>query len=165
MADRKIKLVRIAHAIYQHTDLAPVEKFIADFGFIECARSTTGPERIYYRGYGTEPFVCCIEKADKNAFGGVGFVVESEDDLKHAAATLPGATEIYEMKDTPGGGKCVTFYDPYDGFPFHLVHGQTPVEATEPSFPELKINYVSGPFIPFPQRNSIDVGIIQGDVV
>jgi hypothetical protein len=47
------------------------------------------------------------------------------------------------MKDLPGGGKRVTFYDPVDGFPFHLVHGQTPVAAEDPGFPAQKYNYVS----------------------
>jgi hypothetical protein len=38
--------------------------------------------------------------------------------------TLPGASKIYELTDAPGGGKCVTFHDSVDGFPFHLVFGQ-----------------------------------------
>lgn len=150
-APRKIKLVRIAHAIYRHKDLAPSEAFLRDFGFNECSRHTVSSspdnvERIYYRGYGTEPFVVCIEKADENSFGGVAFVVESEDDLQYASETLPGATGVYDLAETkgaPGGGKCVTFSDPTDGFPFHLVYGQTAVDAHEPHFPELKINYVS----------------------
>lgn len=54
----------------------------------------------------------------------VGFVVESLEDLEYASETLPGATSIYELKDAPGGGKCVTFYDPVDGWPMHLVRGQ-----------------------------------------
>jgi hypothetical protein len=57
------------------------------------------------------------------------------------AETKP--TEVYELRDAPGGGKCVTFYDPVDGFPFHLVYGQTPVERLDPHFPEVKINFVS----------------------
>jgi len=47
------------------------------------------------------------------------------------------------LKDLPGGGKRVTFYDPVDGFPFHLVYGQTPVALEDPGFPALKYNYVS----------------------
>lgn len=146
---RKINLVRIAHAYYRHANLGPAEKFALDFGFHEAARVATNdlnrPERIYYRGYGTEPFVLCLEKADdgKNAFGGVAFTVESEDDLHYAAETLPSATAIYDLEDAPGGGKCVTFRDPIDGFPFHLVHGQAVIETTEPNFPKLKVNYVS----------------------
>jgi hypothetical protein len=143
---KTIKLVRIAHVYYKHNkDVAKVREFMSDFGFLEV--SQVG-KKIYYRGYGTEPFVICLEESDETAFGGAAFVVESEEDLIHASKILPAETkpsEVYELTDAPGGGKCVTFYDPVDGFPFHLVHGQTPVEATDPCFPVLKVNYVSIP--------------------
>lgn len=141
---KKIQLVRIAHVYYKHADIDKAKEFMDDFGFY--AAKQVG-ERLYYRGYGTEPFVICIEKAEKNEFGGAAFVVESEEDLHNAAKILPAETkptEVYELKDAPGGGKCVTFYDPVDGFPFHLVYGQTPVERMDPHFPEVKINFVSG---------------------
>lgn len=140
--DRKIQLVRIAHVYYKHKDIDAAVTFYGDFGFREVSRAGN---KIFYRGYGTEPFVLCAESADEDLFGGPAFVVESEDELKYASETLPGATEIYELKDAPGGGKCVTFYDPYDGFPFHLVHGQEAVEASPPNFPDQKINYVRRP--------------------
>ncbi len=57
--------------------------------------------------------------------------MESIDHLELAIKELPGASEIYEQTDMPGGGKCVTFHDPVDNFPFHLVYGQTPVEMTQ----------------------------------
>ena len=63
----------------------------------------------------------CPEKSDEDAFGGVAFQVESETDLEYASKTLPGASEVYELADAPGGGRCVTFKDPVDGFPFHLM--------------------------------------------
>ncbi|KAJ9161694.1 Glyoxalase/Bleomycin resistance protein/Dihydroxybiphenyl dioxygenase [Coniochaeta hoffmannii] len=138
---KKIQLVRIAHVYYKHKDIERAKEFMDDFGFY--AAKQVG-ERLYYRGYGEEPFVICIEKADKDEFGGAAFVVESEDDLHNAAKILPKETkpsEVYELKDAPGGGKCVTFYDPVDGFPFHLVYGQTPVERMDPHFPEVKINF------------------------
>ena len=52
-------------------------------------------------------------------------------------------SDVYEST-APGGGKCVTFYDPVDGFPFHLVWGQSKVEPLDPRFPDLKPNFVSG---------------------
>lgn len=61
------------------------------------------------------------------------------EDLELATQKLPGASQIYESK-APGGGKCVTFHDPTDGFPFHLIYSQTPVEMTE-TFPELEYNF------------------------
>lgn len=140
---KKIQLVRIAHVWYKHQDAEAAKRFAVDFGFVKAAEvgKTT-----FYRGYGTEPFCLAIEASDTTEFGGAAFVVESEEDLVHAAKTLPKecrATEVHEMKDIPGGGKRVTFYDPVDGFPFHLVHGQTPVAREDPEFPILKFNYVS----------------------
>ncbi|KAL1874931.1 hypothetical protein VTK73DRAFT_10357 [Phialemonium thermophilum] len=138
---KKIRLVRIAHVYYKHKDIDKARAFAEDFGFFETARNGA---RTYYRGYGTEPFVLCLEEASEAKFGGAAFVVESEEDLVHASKTLPAevkASEVYELTDAPGGGKAVTFYDPVDGFPFHLVYGQTPVEPMDPKFPEVKVNY------------------------
>jgi len=139
---KKIQLNRIAHVYYKHEDIEKATQFMEDFGFseVEIIGKTT-----YYRGYGTEPFVIAIEASTKTEFGGAAFAVDSEEDLVYASKSLPKeakATEVYDLK-TPGGGKGVTFYDPVDGFPFHLVYGQTPVERRDPNFPTLKINYVS----------------------
>lgn len=140
---KKIQLVRIAHVWYKHKDIEAAKKFAVNFGFVETAQvgKTT-----FFRGYGTEPFSLALEASDKDEFGGAAFAVESEEDLVQAAKTLPNecnATEVHEMKDIPGGGKRVTFYDPVDGFPFHLVYGQTLVPREDPEFPILKFNYVS----------------------
>ncbi|KAJ4294930.1 hypothetical protein N0V88_005169 [Collariella sp. IMI 366227] len=144
---KKIQLVRIAHVWYKHENVEAAKQFAQDFGFVETAQvgKTT-----FFRGYGTEPFALAIEASDKNEFGGAAFVVESEEDLVQACKTLPNAcraTGVEEMKGYPGGGKQVTFYDPVDGFPFHLSpkktqgFGQTPVAKEDPGFPILKYNY------------------------
>ena len=140
MAERKIQLVRIAHVYYKHKDIDAARAFYDDFGFFETQRVGN---RTFYRGYGTEPFVLCAEEGDRDEFLGPGFVVESLEDLEHASKTLPDATGIYELDNVPGGGKCVTFKDPVDGWPFHLVYGQESVAEEPPEFPDLKINYVS----------------------
>lgn len=140
---KKIQLVRIAHVWYKHTDIETAKQFALDFGFVETAQ--TG-KTTFYRGYGTEPFALALEESDKNEFGGAAFVVESEEELVHASKSLPKEcrpTEVHEMKDIPGGGKRVTFYDPVDGFPFHLIHGQTLVKQEDPGFPLLQFNFVS----------------------
>ncbi|KAK4175408.1 Glyoxalase/Bleomycin resistance protein/Dihydroxybiphenyl dioxygenase [Triangularia setosa] len=132
----KIKLVRIAHVYYTHADLDKAREFLADFGF------TVAEDRgdtVYYKGYGTEPFVYCATKGPENEFGGAGFVVESMADLELASKTLPKATPILDS-DAPGGGKRVTFRDPVDDFPFHLVYGQTPIEKSA-HLPELEYNF------------------------
>lgn len=142
-ATRKIMLNRIAHVYYEHKNIEKQTAFLNDFGFYEAKRVGN---KIYYRGYSDEPFLYCAISGDEDKFGGAAFVVDSEEDLVHAAATLPGATEIYELKDAPGGGRCVTFKDPVDGFPFHLVFGQNLSKLeNEPSFPQLEYNYVWAP--------------------
>ncbi|KAJ3458008.1 hypothetical protein MRS44_012117 [Fusarium solani] len=126
--DSKIKVLRLGHVYYKHKDSAKAEKFLAAFGFIEVKREG---KRIYYRGYGSEPFLYCLEESSVNEFGGAALVVESSEDLEKARAIFPDATEIYDLDEAPGGGRCVTVKDPIDGWPLHLVHGQTPVEPAK----------------------------------
>lgn len=132
----KIQLNHIAHVYYTHKNFDKQVQFLADFGF---QKEKVVGKSIYYRGYGPEPFVYVLTAGDEDAFGGAAFAVESEEDLVLAAATLPNATPIYELTDAPGGGKCVTFNDPVDGFPMHLVYGQTMRQVTE--FPERDFNF------------------------
>ncbi|KAL8403587.1 hypothetical protein RB594_008735 [Gaeumannomyces avenae] len=150
---KKIKLTHLAHVYYRFKDLAPIRAFYEDFGFYEVKRVG---EKTYYRGYGAEPFVICAEPADADEFGGAAFGVESEEDLVHASLSLPAecrATKVYDLTDAPGGGKGVTFYDPVDGFPFHLVYGQEKVPLMDPNFPDQKIN--------FPLEKTRDVNTFQ----
>jgi len=135
--------VRISHVYYKHENIDKAKQFMEDFGFVETAEIG---KKTFYRGYGTEPFVMALEASTTTEFGGAAFAVESEEDLEYASKILPKEskpTEVYDLKDTPGGGRAVTFYDPVDGFPFHLVYGQTPAEPRDPGFPTLKVNYVS----------------------
>ncbi|KAF3768078.1 hypothetical protein M406DRAFT_321841 [Cryphonectria parasitica EP155] len=142
-APKKIQLTRISHIYYKYKpeDVDAARAFMVDFGFFEVKRE--GP-RTYYRGYGVEPFVLCVEASDETKFGGTAFAVDSLEELERASKTLPKeakATDVYEMEGAPGGGKCVTFYDPVDGFPFHLVYGQELVEPLSLELPEPKPNY------------------------
>ncbi|POS69826.1 glyoxalase family protein, partial [Diaporthe helianthi] len=159
MADTdKIRLHRIAHVYYKYStqEVDAARLFMTDFGFFESKR--VGP-RTYYRGYGSEPFVLCVEASAKTEFGGAAFAVDSLAELEKAARILPPEskpTDIYELTDAPGGGKCVTFYDPTDGFPTHLVYGQEKVEELDPKFPELKLNFVSSPILAAAVREGDD---------
>jgi hypothetical protein len=135
--DSRIKIVRLAHVYYKHKNMAAEEQFLKDFGFIETQRVG---KKIFYRGYGAEPFVYCAEEGEEDEFGGTGCVVESMADLELATKCIPTASAIYDLK-TPGGGKCVTFKDPVDGWPMHLVYGQTPVEPSQ-EFGYLDFNFV-----------------------
>ena len=132
----KISLKRIAHVYYTHADLEETNSFLLDFGLTMVKQTN---DTIYYRGYGSEPFVYCAARGESNVFGGTAFVVDSFSDLELATQTLPLATPIHDL-DAPGGGKRVIFYDPVDNCPFHLVYGQAAVEPTA-SFPELEYNF------------------------
>lgn len=117
----KIMLVRPTHVYYKHKNLSKEREFLADFGFAEEIRVGN---LTYYRGYGPDPFAYVAEDSSVDEFGGAAFVVESKEDLERASETIPGATEVHEMVGAPGGGLRVTFRDPVDGWPFHLVWGQ-----------------------------------------
>ncbi|KAE8143229.1 fungal-specific transcription factor domain-containing protein [Aspergillus pseudotamarii] len=135
--ESRINLTRIAHVFYTHKEIDKAHQFLLDFGFQEVKR--VGND-IYYRGTSSEPFVYCARRGENDEFGGAAFVVESESDL-FAATKLPGATGIYDFNDALGGGRCVTFHDPIDKFPFHLVHGQK-AHADEKVLPQLDYNFV-----------------------
>lgn len=141
----KIRLHHISHVYYKYTPDAidAARTFMDDFGFFETKR--VGP-KTYYRGYGEEPFVICIEVSTETKFGGAAFAVDSLEELERASKVLPKeskATDVYELTDAPGRGKCVTLYDPVDGFPMHLVYGQESVEPFNPQLPDVRPNFVS----------------------
>ncbi len=144
----KIKLVRIAHVCYIHSDMDTAHKFMSDFGLKVAERRD---DRVFYKGYGRDPFVYCAIKGSEKSFAGAAFVVESLGDLERASKTLPKASGI-EALDAPGGGKRVTFYDPVDGFPFHLVYGQDEAQPGK-DYAELDYNY--------PQHKNRDVNRTQ----
>ena len=139
---RQIRLVRLTHVYYTHKDITKATQFLDDFGFQKAKTiRKDGKVVIYYRGTGPEPFVYCLREGDVDEFGGAAFVVESREDLEYASQTLPGTSDVHELLEAPGGGLCVTFRDPVDGFPFHLVYGQT-LEKETRALPQLKYNYV-----------------------
>ncbi len=154
----KVVLVRIAHVYYTHAGFEREHQFLTDFGFTEVSRVNVGKpnETIYYRGYGTEPWVYCAKKGEEDAFGGAAFIVESRKDLELATRVIPTASEIWEMKDAPGGGECVTVKDPVDGFELHLVYGQVQRELEE-QHEQRVFNYV-GPV----SDTSVDENVTDG---
>ncbi|CAN8103215.1 unnamed protein product [Discula destructiva] len=138
----KIQLSRISHVYYRYKpeDIDAARTFMKDFGFFE---AKSEGNRTYYRGYGNEPFVLCVEASDKTEFGGAAFAVDSLEELERASKILAKeakATDVYDLMNVPGGGKAVTFYEPVDGFPFHLIWGQQQVEPLSLGLPEPKLN-------------------------
>jgi hypothetical protein len=138
MDGRRIRLVRLAHVYYTHADIDKAVQFLYDFGFQKVKQ--VGKD-LYFRGTSPEPFVYCAREGEACEFGGAAFVVESMEDLEYASQSLPSASKVYSLDDAPGGGFGVTFRDPIDAFPFHLVYGQ----ASAPDIaglPQLQYNLV-----------------------
>ncbi|KAI6835296.1 hypothetical protein KC340_g5537 [Hortaea werneckii] len=124
---KQIKLVKLAHMRYQHPELETITTFLRDFGMHVVKTSENGSKR-WFRGYGPDQYVYYAQKGPKTFMGGT-FLVESMADLEKAAA-LPGASEIQEMPEAPGGGHLVTLQDP-EGFPVNVMYGQTPPTQRE----------------------------------
>ncbi|KAL1858564.1 hypothetical protein Plec18170_002764 [Paecilomyces lecythidis] len=142
--NRQIRLVRLAHVYYTHVNIDEATQFLKDFGFRPVSEDK---DAVYFAGTGSEPFVYCARKGPVNEFGGAAFVVESKEDLEYASQTLPGATEVYKLDNLPGGGFGVTFKDPIDSFPFHLVYGQE-LRSETTSLPLLKYNFPTEKYRP-----------------
>lgn len=135
----KVNITRIVHVNYRYRDLDKAHKFLSDFGLIEVDRRHG---RVYYGGYGTEPFVFCAEQADENEFAGAAFAVDSLEDLELAASLYFGST-IQDF-DAPGGGKIVSLRDPTNKLPFHFVYGQSHIsyDAEKEDRGTRPLNYV-----------------------
>ncbi|KAH7349497.1 Glyoxalase/Bleomycin resistance protein/Dihydroxybiphenyl dioxygenase [Plectosphaerella cucumerina] len=134
--DPRIRLLRTAFVVYYHNDLAKARQFLADFGF-EIAEDRG--DEVFYRGYGSEPFVYIARQAKgESEFGGAAYEVESRAELERAA-NIPGASAITSL-EAPGGGEIVTLTDPV-GHKVHLVHGQTRREPDEKHLEKLTVNY------------------------
>lgn len=120
MTISKVKVIRLAHVVYQHPDLEKALSFLFDFGFVEERRTAN---RVYLRGYGVQPFVYVAEQSpdDRRHFIGGYWVVDTFGDLEKAASN-PSASTIQDS-EAPGGGKVVTVTDP-NGFTVGFVHGQ-----------------------------------------
>lgn len=115
---KQVRIVKVAHMRYQHPDFPTITKFLKDFG-MHIAKETD--DKIWFRGYGDDQYVYYAQKGEKKFLGGC-FEVESYEDLEKAAK-IPGAGQIEELKDAPGGGYIITLHDP-EGFPINFMYGQ-----------------------------------------
>ncbi|KAJ3942922.1 uncharacterized protein N0V96_007152 [Colletotrichum fioriniae] len=121
-SSQKIRVIRLASVLYHQVDVEKAAQFLEDFGLREVARQG---ERIYFAGFGVDPYVYALEKSpgSRRAFIGATWVVENENDLE-VAANHPGATGIQD-EEGPGGGKRVDIIDP-NGYYVGFIHGQAP---------------------------------------
>ena len=119
MGEPKIQLQRLLATHYEHPNLEKAHKFFIDFGLIEAQRSD---DKIYYRGFGQDPYIYVAEKGvgGRAAFLGGIWVVASPADLE-TASKLPNASPV-QSSSAPGGGDYVKLIDP-TGISMTLVHG------------------------------------------
>ncbi|KAH7008880.1 Glyoxalase/Bleomycin resistance protein/Dihydroxybiphenyl dioxygenase [Ilyonectria destructans] len=118
--DNRILLDRLSHARYGHPDLEKAKQFFIDFGLVPVLEKD---DKIWFRGFGTDPFCYVAEKTHdgKRKFKGGGWIVQSMAELEKAAK-LPGSTPIHDHEG-PGGGKVVIMQD-IMGEPITLLYGQ-----------------------------------------
>lgn len=135
--DPRIRLLKTAFVIYYHADLGKAREFFLDFG-MSIASERSG-EEIFFKGFGTEPYVYIARQAtSESEFGGAAYEVESWAELKRATK-IESASPITKL-DAPGGGEIVTLTDPV-GHKVHLVYGQTPKDAEPKDLEKLVVNY------------------------
>lgn len=134
----RVQLLKTSFVIYYHVDLAKARQFYLDFG-LTITQETPGKE-IFFKGYGSEPFLYCARQAEgpNPYFGGATYAVEHRSELEKAEA-VPGATKIATLK-APGGGEIVTLTDPI-GHKVHIVYGQQENETEFPKLEKLVINF------------------------
>ncbi|MEG3178772.1 VOC family protein [Sphingomonas sp. RB3P16] len=112
----------VAYVRFGVPDLAPMHRFLTDFGLIEAA---SDDRRLFMRGYEGTPFAHVTELAEAPAFLGFGIWLRDDADL-HRLAAHDNAT--VEPLEGPGGGSVVRLVDP-DGFVVEAVAGQAAAEA------------------------------------
>ncbi|KAJ5869916.1 hypothetical protein N7455_004857 [Penicillium solitum] len=136
-SDSRIQLLKTAFVVYNHADLDKAREFLVDFG-LQVAFERPG-EEIYFKGYGTEPYVYVARKADKSSFGGAAYVVDSPAELEKAQKA-PGASAVAQLEERAGGGQQVTLTDPF-GHKVHLISGWEEKEKEPMELERLVVNY------------------------
>ena len=128
-----MQLKAIHHVTFAVTDLDRQEAFAHDFGLVTAERTDS---RLVMRTRGGDECAYVAVKADKDAFVGMAFEVDDVVYLDEAINSL-GASGIADL-DLPGGGKCVSFPDPF-GNTVTLVQAPGRREPEE-FYPELVHN-------------------------
>jgi len=105
-----VKVRDIAYVRLGRRDLDRAERYYTDFGLGVSARNDTA---LYFRGALAAHHCWIVEQTRRDEFLGLGFTVETRDDLERLArlARLAGASAVHATGE-PGGGERVTFHDP-----------------------------------------------------
>ncbi|MEM1261705.1 MAG: VOC family protein [Pseudomonadota bacterium] len=124
------KAVDLAYLRFEAPDLSLMETFLSDFGLaVTAAKSPSGQALLYGRGTDCDPFLYEVGEADEPRFVGMGFVMNSAEELA-VLANMEGASGI-EPAETPGGGERVRFTDP-QGFEVDAIVGWQEVDKGTP---------------------------------
>jgi len=116
-----VKVSDLAFGRLQSPSLDEAEEFLSRFGMVRSERTS---DRLYMRGTDPTPYIH-VTHLGPSKFLGLGFHVESEEDLRKIAKA-PGARGI-ENLDEPAGGKRVRLTDPL-GYDVDVIWGQRAVE-------------------------------------
>jgi hypothetical protein len=133
----RIQLLKTAFVVYNHENLDKAKEFLLDFG-LDVAFEKPG-EEIYFKGYGSEPYVYVACKAEKSSFGGAAYVVDSLAEFEKALK-IPGASAVTQLEPRAGGGQQITLTDPL-GHNVHLIWGWQEKEPETMRLEKLVINY------------------------
>jgi len=116
-----VKVADLAFGRLQSPSLDEAEEFLTRFGMVRTERTK---DRLYMRGTDPTPYIH-VTHLGPSKFLGLGFYVDSEEDLRKAAKA-PGAKGI-ENIDEPGAGKRVRLTDPL-GYAIDVICSQRAVE-------------------------------------
>lgn len=136
--DPIVRADAIAYVSFERKDIAAMERFLKDFGFLPC-ESSSGKSR-YFRTYGSFPYGVELISSERDAFVGFGLAARDRSDLEKLAAAEGKSIETIEG---PGGGVRVRTTDP-NGFRVDLIHGFTPVEPVSTRAPITQFNSAAG---------------------
>ena len=123
------KAVDIAYIHIAVDDLDRMSEFLARFGMASTPDTDAeGRAVLYSRGTDGAPYQH-IAEAGESRFVGVGFELESPEDLE-ALSRIPGASAIEDVA-RPGGGRRVRFTDP-NGYEVSAIQGWRRVASSDP---------------------------------
>lgn len=118
-----VKAAEIAYVRFALPDLERMSDYLADFGMAPALENApAGEHRLYGTGAASDAFLYSASQGEPR-FVGMGFRVNSRDDLKVLAA-MDDASPIEEI-DGPGGGQRVRFVDP-NGYQIDAVYRDSP---------------------------------------
>ena len=75
----QIRLVRLSHMQYQHPSFTAISEFLQDFGMHLVKQTET---KMWWRGYGDQPYVYVVVKGPEMKYLGGAFEVETIADLE-----------------------------------------------------------------------------------